>query len=708
MLFPMRSPAASGRLRKSRRLAPLLALAIAACGTTTPATNVADNPMALVPSASSSRPELHARTLANGLRVYLLPDDSAPLVCVQVWVRAGSVDEREAGPGESHGITGLSHFFEHLMFQGTPRHPDYDRALNPLGGRNNAFTYNDATAYWSYAPREHLAFLLDLEADRFEHMKVDFVHLEPEREVVKNERRLRVDSDPAEIAEENAVRHTFDTFSYRWGPIGWMSDLDAITLEEAQAYHSRHYRPDNAWLVISGSFDVNTIDTLLANTWGKVPKAAPVAAIPLPAKDTWTGPRADHLTREAPTTTLFLSWPAPAVAGDDALEFAALELIDWALTAGKSGRVTQRLVLTDNPVATRVSASLTPLRHPYTWLWRVDLVPGRTTTEAEAVIDAAIADIAERGLTPEELARAIASIRSDMVSSNLSHKDRAENVGFAVSSAGEPLFLFDRLDILARVTVDDIRRVARSRLTPDRRVRYTVVPLERQRAVALAMPRFDPSGQAISEALGEAFELFAQGLDVERQRAELDREARAIAALAERGRKASEKADDKEREAIANYLENNEMGTFKRRARLAAQRETFNTDENRLSDTRTSLRNRMQTLAKKSRVNFRNSPTMALIQLLVEPLQKQLPPEPAFEMSAGANTTLKTMRALAFDARGFTAAAQASREAAVKAAADSNDDGLEAIRALLDDTIRRNIPLAGADTSTLARPEPAR
>ena len=232
----------------------------------------------LVAGGAALRPPLERATLPNGLEVYLLPDAGAPLVCVQVWVKVGSVDEYEGRSGTEpgsgrpsvfdHGITGLSHFFEHLMFQGTKRFPDYDLALAPLGARNNAFTYQDATVYWAYTPKEHLGHILDIEADRFGQMKVDFVHLEPEREVVKSERRQNVDADPGEIAEERAIKRTFDRFPYRWGPIGWMDDLDSIPLETAQRYHAEHYTTNNTVLVVAGDFEPGAALEQIRKTWG--------------------------------------------------------------------------------------------------------------------------------------------------------------------------------------------------------------------------------------------------------------------------------------------------------------------------------------------------------------------------------------------------------------------------------------------------------
>jgi len=671
----------------------------------------------LVPPAANSRPELHTRVLPNGLKVYLLPDDSAPLVCVQFWVKAGSVDEHEATTADGHGITGLSHFFEHLIFQGTERYPDYDRTLNPVGGRNNAFTYNDATAYWSYAPREHLALLLDLEADRFEHMKVDFVHLEPEREVVKNERRLRVDADAAEVAEELATARTFDTFPYRWGAIGWMSDLDAVTLEEAQAYHTRHYRPDNTWLVISGSMDMQTIDDLLAKTWGRLPLAPPQAAEALPQPETWRGERRDHLTREHPNTTLFLSWRAPAMTDNGGVDFAALELIDWALTAGKSGRIGQALVYTPTPTATNVGASLMSLRYPYVWMWRVELAAGATTDAAITAIDSAIADITANGLTEDEIARAIASLRADMVSGNLSHKDRAESVGFALSSTGNPLFLFERLDILAAVTNADIRRVAAKFLTPDTRVRFTLVPPSRYGPLLAALQLLEPQSSGLADMAKRSLDVFIAGLDLKTQQAELTREERAVRLLGERGARALKGADAETSKEITEYLQKNEMGTTKRLARLEAQRLDHAKATKGLTQRVATLRRLQGDLAKRGRTDLRKSTTSSLISLLLQSPSSRLPTNTPPGMSPGTAIIFNTFAAFVADSRNERATGDRLRAEAVATveALRATTDGTKALGiieqsglpALLTDTTRANLPASAVKTVTTANAQEA-
>ena len=166
------------------------------------------------------------------------------------WIGVGSIYEHEAPEGADHGITGLSHFFEHMMFRGTEKYPRYFDTIYGLGGKLNAFTWLDETVYWENLPSEHLETVIAMEADRLEHMKVDFLSLEPEREVVKSERRLRTDDRAEGLAWEVLQSRVFREHPYHWGTIGWMTDLNAITLEEAQAYHQAHYAPNNTTIII--------------------------------------------------------------------------------------------------------------------------------------------------------------------------------------------------------------------------------------------------------------------------------------------------------------------------------------------------------------------------------------------------------------------------------------------------------------------------
>lgn len=654
-----------------------LALALTACASAPPVVEEDPKPPdepPLIAVGGDVRPPLERVSLANGLEAYLLPDRGAPLVCVQVWVKVGSVDEHEGDQGPGSGITGLSHFFEHLMFQGTERFANYDLALAPLGAKNNAFTYHDATVYWVYTPKEHLAHVLDIEADRFENMKVDFVHLEPEREVVKSERRQNVDADPGELAEERAIMRTFDRFPYRWGPIGWMKDLDSVPLETAQRYHAEHYTTTGAYLVIAGDFDPAEAKGMIESTWGKLARPA---TRPRPSSErevlapneTWVGPRTDHLIRPVAQQMVYWSYRAPAPSGFTLRDYAALELIDHALTAGKAGRLGRKLVFSDEPRVSNLWARLLPLRHPFAYVWRADLLPGVTTADVEAVLDSEIAAIQRDGLSVDELARAVATLRADAVRSNLSNSDKAETIGFSIASTGEPFAIYDRLEVYPTITAAEIASVATEYLTPRRRVRVVVVSPARLVALATQLAESDPAAGPLTPMLTTASELFVRALDLQRQRAELDREERAIALLKQRGDvalKAATSAADKA--AIRSYLRDNEMGSRLRRERLREQDRTLRAAEAELATKQERLRRALNKEIRTGPANRAANPLTLAIGLLAAPLDRHiaapmLAPIVYADLAGAQSLALSNITGFALEARGLRRSANEARKA---------------------------------------------
>jgi|GEM_PF-1230176 len=637
----------------------------------------------LVAGGGAIRPKLEKATLANGLDVYLLPDPGAPLVCVQVWAKVGSVDEHEGAWGPGSGITGLSHFFEHLMFQGTQRFPNYDLALAPLGAKNNAFTYQDATVFWAYTPKEHLRHILDIEADRFAHMKVDFVHLEPEREVVKSERRQNTDADAGELAEELAIKRTFDSFPYRWGPIGWMADLDAIPLKEAQRYHAEHYTTTGAYLVIAGDFEPAQALAWIEETWGALQRPAPrhpsARYEVQPLVEDWFGPRQDHLVRQVSQPTVFWTYRVPAPGGATLRDYAALELIDHALTAGKAGRLSKKLVFTESPKVSNLSARLAELRFPYAYIWRADLLPGTTTGEVQQVIEAELASIAKDGLAPAELAQAVASLRADAVRTNLSNSDKAETIGMGIASTGNPFALYERLEAYPTITQDELKAVVAKYLVPERRVRVVVISPDRISELALALRDADPNARPLGPFVEAAAALFPEALDLRDQRAEVDRETRAIALLKERGVIATKEATSKEDKlAIKTYLAKNEMGTTQRTKRLAEQDKALKAAEAALLDKQAKLAANMQKAIALSRANLGDLIQAKVATLLASPLRGPVYVRPTFlgepcdkcfgqfvPLAAGLTgaeqLAYQTLAAFALEARGLAKSAQEAR-----------------------------------------------
>lgn len=692
-----------------------LAAGLAACGT---APVAVDEPVimtptepALVAAGAATRPTVTRTTLDNGLEVYLVPARGAPLVSVQVWVEVGSVDEHE-GPRLGEGITGLSHFFEHLMFQGTARFPNYDLALAPLGAKNNAFTYRDATVFWAYTPREHLAHILDIEADRFANIVVDFVHLEPEREVVKSERRQNTDADPGELAEERALKRTFDVFPYRWGPIGWMEDLDAVPLETAQRYHREHYTTEGATLVIAGDFEPAAALEAVRATWGKL--ARPVAKAPpseLVAKvETWRGERKDHILRETSEPIVVWTYRAPAPSGATLRDYAALELIDYALTGGKSGRLSRRLVFSETPKVSNLSAWLMPLRHPYAYSWKAELLPGTTVDEVMAMVDEEIAAVASGGLAPEELQQAVASLRADAVRSHLSPSDKAQTIGMSIASTGSPFALFERLEAYPTITQDEVRAAARRYLDKDTRVRVVVVSPTRIAELAQALATVRPEAMPVAAQLAKAGGLFVGALDLAHQRAELEREARAIALLKQRADLAIAAAKDPAEVArIKKYSSDNEMGDRARTKRLAAADKELEKLEAELAKAQKAVLLALKKDAVKTGPGAGVAPQVAMAVALATPLDQPIEVTvmaPASGLIGVERAARAALQSFALEARGMDQSAQALRDAALAGWSELGplDGDLAAlaadIKALLEDG-------AASGFAVVDRPGPA-
>ncbi|MCB9728854.1 MAG: insulinase family protein [Deltaproteobacteria bacterium] len=624
------------------------------------------------------RPDIIEATLANGLHVYMIEDHSAPLVSYQVWFKVGSVNEHEAGPGESHGITGLSHFFEHMMFRGTEAHPSFFESVYALGGKLNAFTWLDETVYWENMPSQHLETVISMEADRLEHMKIDFLNLEPEREVVKSERLLRTENRPEGLAEEVMQARVFEFFPYHWGTIGWMRDLNAVTVAEAQAYHDVYYAPNNAYVLVSGDHDPQQTLAWLQKYYGGL------EARPIPPEDFPVEPRQEHERRDRvtkPVDPQFVVWAyrAPPVRDPD---YAVLEVLDRVLVSGKSSRLQQALVYASPPRLGRLNASLYPIRHPFLYQWSANLEPGMTTWELQKAVDAAVTDIVEHGVDKAELERAVAGLRSDIVRQNLSNQSKADLIGFSLRATDDPLLLLDRLEKYGTITVADVQRVAAEVLRPDNRTWTTVVDPGRFVGLVEQLGADTPAAPVQLTGLAkDAAEWVVAGQELAAEQAQLDEEARAIRLLAERADKHLAEADEAGKKAIRDYLETNEKGTKKRTERLDAGKKTLAAGEAEHAKAGAALRKRLTAL-EKMRFDAQRGPLRYLHDLTVTML-RGLPPGKLVTPELPDDTDPALLasrlgwgaaRSWLLDAAGLAASAEAQRQHTLEAARAAGRD----------------------------------
>ena len=617
------------------------------------------------------RPHMIDTVLENGLRVLLVQERSSPLVTFQSWIGVGSIYEHEAPEGADHGITGLSHFFEHMMFRGTEKYPRYFDTIYGLGGKLNAFTWLDETVYWENLPSEHLETVIAMEADRLEHMKVDFLSLEPEREVVKSERRLRTDDRAEGLAWEVLQSRVFREHPYHWGTIGWMTDLNAITLEEAQAYHQAHYAPNNTTVIIVGDHEPAQTLAWLNQYYGHM------SARTLPPEPTVTEPkqeseRRDRIFKASRPQTVMWAYRAPAARERD---YAVLEVIDRLLNGGKTGRLKRALMYTDSPSVGQISSFLFPIRQPYMYTWSARLLPHMSVRELEARIDQEMEWIRKGEVTPDELARAVASLRSDLVRQNLSNRRKAEQIGFSTRATDDPFTFLDRLSVYPTVTVEDIRRVASEILNPTSRTWVPVVDRRRLTELGELLTTADPS---FPHALGE---LLTGSLDVMVRRAELDEllltveiEEDAIERLRERASQAFTSADAGQKKAIENYMAEAEGGLAKRLITSASMRADAGQREDALRVIETRLRRKLKRV-RRARWDTSHPPyamALNLVENVLQPWKEERVEtlNPDILEKAGASVSSRVawevMMAFAMEELGQEARAATHRKAALQ------------------------------------------
>jgi len=292
--------------------------------------------VASAPAARAATPVLET-TLDNGLRVLILEDRRNPLVSVQLWYRVGSRNERP-------GATGLAHFLEHMMFKGTPGHPKgtYSRAVEGNGGHDNAFTTQDTTSYFVNIAADKVDEVLQLEADRMRNLLLDPAEIDAERQVVMEERRMRIEDSPDGLLAEEVMGTAFAAHPYRWPVIGWMEDIARINATELRAFYDLYYRPNNAVLVVVGDVRPPELLARIRTLFGPIPRGPeppPVTAVePTPRAER----RVTLRSAAARLPALTLTWLVPNFRSPDA---PALEVLETVLSGGRASRLHRRLVV---------------------------------------------------------------------------------------------------------------------------------------------------------------------------------------------------------------------------------------------------------------------------------------------------------------------------------------------------------------------------
>lgn len=395
-------------------------------------------------------------TLTNGMKVIVKEDRRAPSVVHMVWYRSGSMDEPE-------GVSGVAHVLEHMMFKGTKNvgPGEFNKRVAAVGGRDNAFTSKDYTAYFQQVPPDRLTEMMALEADRMQHLVLDDDAFRREIEVVKEERRLRTDDQPRALVYEQLMATAFKAHPYRRPVIGWMPDLEAMQPDDAREWYRRWYTPTNAYLVVVGDVDHRRVFRDAERHYG------PIAARALPARRITAeppqqGPRQAVVRAPAELPYVTLAWHVPALRDPAADRDAyALQVLAAILDGYDGARLTRRLVR-DSGIAVSAGAGYDGSgRGPS--LFYLDGVPaaGHTMDELEAALRAELQRIRDEGVNEAELAR----VKTQAVASRVYKRDslmgQAMEIGY-LEAAGLSWRDEERLlEGLRSVTADEVRSVAR-------------------------------------------------------------------------------------------------------------------------------------------------------------------------------------------------------------------------------------------------------
>lgn len=425
-------------------------------------------------SAVSAAPKLGAgiesRTLKNGLKVIVWPDHDIPNVVLYNWFRVGSRNEYP-------GITGLSHFFEHMMFNGAKKYGpgEFDRVMEANGGANNAFTSEDVTVYMDWFPRSALDVIFDLEADRLQHLAIDPKVTESERGVVYSERRSAIDNDNMGALMEQVQATAFVAHPYQFPVIGWPSDIESWRIEDLQRYYKTYYAPNNATLIFTGAVTPAEIFALAEKYLEPIPSQP--APEPVRTKEPeQQGERRIVVKKQAQAPLIQLAYHG--ISGKDA-DVEALTLLLSILTNGDSSRLHRRLV-EEERAALRVNTHFSPGFDPsLVWVY-ADLPPGADVAKVEGLLTEELARVVKDGVSDAELKKARNITLSQFWRSLETNNGRGRALGAAETFRGDYRQLFDAPDRYERVTRDDVRKVAARIFNSQRRTVGWLVPADAQ------------------------------------------------------------------------------------------------------------------------------------------------------------------------------------------------------------------------------------
>jgi zinc protease len=427
------------------RLTLRLAVLFLACGALT-----VETPL----SAAVRPPKMpyQMMTLPNGLRVILSQDHSTPIVHVSVWYHVGSKNERQ-------GRTGFAHLFEHMMFKGSKNiEPEsHTSIIASFGGRSNAYTTEDETVFWQTVPAHYLPVVLWMEADRMATLRIDDAAFRREREVVKEERRMRIENQPYGRLSEIVFDSAFTVHPYKHPTIGSMADLEAASVQDVRDFHNTYYVPENATVTIVGDFDMEQAQQLVRQYFARIPKASRPVPRDIPKEPAQTRERRVRVEE---------SWPLPAVVVaykvtyDGHPDAYPLHIAAKILSDGQSARLQRELVYKGLALTAYASANI--IEDP-NLVYAVAIVqPGVSPETVEKALIAEFEKLMTSPVSDGELQRSKNQFARDYITGRESIQDKATHLAHAVVIHNDITTADAEFDLFTNVSKADVQRVAKT------------------------------------------------------------------------------------------------------------------------------------------------------------------------------------------------------------------------------------------------------
>ncbi len=441
--------------------------------------------LVMAPVVAFANPNIQEFKLKNGLKVIVQEDHRSPVVVSQVWYRAGSVDE-------VNGKTGVAHVLEHMMFKGTKtvKAGQFSRLIAAAGGKENAFTGADYTCYFQQLEKSNLPLAFKLEADRMANLQLTKAEFAKEIKVVMEERRWRTDDKPQSMVNEAFQGTIYRAHPYARPVVGFMSDLENMTVEDVREWYDNWYAPNNATLVVVGDVKAQEVLKLARQYFGPL-KAKTLPARKPQVEPAQIGERRVVVKAPAKLPYLLMGYHVPAINNPDGdWEPYALEVLAGVLSGNPAARLNQKLVR-ETQLAVDASAGYSMLTRSRMSLFELDGTPseGKTVVELEAAILAQIEKIKTDGITQEELAR----VKAGVIAADVYQRDSMFYQGMqlgTIETTGFPWKIIQTYpDKLRAVTAEQVQAVAKKYLVQDN---LTVATLDPQPIDPNAKPKGQP------------------------------------------------------------------------------------------------------------------------------------------------------------------------------------------------------------------------